>query len=185
MKNAPIVEMGNYNYYVFPITDGVPMLQPDIIKEIVSEAMGRMDLDVDRIVTVESMGIPLATALSAETGIPFTTVRKRSYGLKGEVMVTQRTGYSESTLYINGLQPGMKVAIIDDIVSTGGTLIALIDALNNMNVEIVDTLMVVDKGRGRQRVMETTGIDVKCLVRVDEKGGPGEKELVLRAIPKD
>ena len=49
------------------------------------------------------MGIPLATALSIKTGIPFVVVRKRSYGLEGECQVHQQTGYSENELYINGI----------------------------------------------------------------------------------
>ena len=47
---------------------------------------------------MEAMGIHLATALSLETGIPFVVVRKRQYGLPGEVAVHQTTGYSQGEL---------------------------------------------------------------------------------------
>ena len=51
------------------------------------------DLDVDKIVAVEAMGIHLATALSLATDIPFVVIRKREYGLEGECEVYQKTGY--------------------------------------------------------------------------------------------
>ena len=47
------------------------------------------------------MGIHLATALSLEVGVPFVVVRKRKYGLPGELAVHQTTGYSKGELYIN------------------------------------------------------------------------------------
>jgi adenine phosphoribosyltransferase len=59
---------------------------------------------IDKIVTMEAMGIPLATALSLKLKIPFVIIRKRTYGLPGEIDVEQITGYSKSKLYINGLK---------------------------------------------------------------------------------
>lgn len=171
MYNAPIVKKGNYNYYVFPITDGVPSLEPRVLEEVAEAIIEVADVTVDRIVTMEAMGIPIATALSLKTGIPFTIVRKRSYGLRGEVSVAQVTGYSKTTMYINGLSAGMRVLVVDDIISTGGTLIAVLKALSNMDIEIADVVMVVDKGEGKEKVRRELGVEVKTLVHVDEVDG--------------
>ena len=59
------------------------------------------------------MGIPLAAALSLKMNIPFIIIRKRSYGLPGEVDVEQITGYSKSKLYINNLKKGDNIIIVD------------------------------------------------------------------------
>ena len=173
MRDPPTVRRGTYNYYVFPITDGVPALSPDALDEVVEAVLEIADVDVDRIVTMEAMGIPIATALSLRTRIPFTIVRKRQYGLPGETEVVQETGYSHNPMFINGLGPGMRVLVVDDIISTGGTLLAILRALREIGVEVANVVMVVDKGDGRRRIREELGIDVKVLVRVEDSGdGP-------------
>jgi adenine phosphoribosyltransferase len=116
---------------------------------------------------VEAMGIHIATALSIKTRIPFVVVRKRVYGLDGEVPVHQITGYSQGELYINGLHKGDRIILIDDVVSTGGTMIAVLNALKQMDVEIVDVMVVIEKGNGKDIVKRETGFTVKSLVKVN------------------
>ena len=40
----------------------------------------------------------------------------------GEVSVDVSTGYSSSTIFINDIFPGERIVIVDDVISTGGTL---------------------------------------------------------------
>ncbi|MDP3066679.1 MAG: hypoxanthine/guanine phosphoribosyltransferase [Methanobacteriaceae archaeon] len=164
---APIVKKGDYNYFVHPITDGIPLTEPELLEEVAEAASKIINLPVDKIVCVEAMGIHLATALSIKTRIPFVVVRKRYYGLDGEVGVHQMTGYSEGKLYINGLNEGDRVFLIDDVVSTGGTMIAVLNALKKMGIEIVYVMAVIEKGKGKEIVESATGIEVKTLVKVD------------------
>lgn len=164
---APIVKKGDYNYFVHPITDGIPLTEPELLEEVAEAASKIITLPVDKIVCVEAMGIHLATALSIKTRIPFVVVRKRYYGLDGEVSVHQMTGYSEGELYINGLNEGDRVFLIDDVVSTGGTMIAVLNALKKMGIEIVYVMAVIEKGKGKEIVESATGMEVKTLVKVD------------------
>ncbi len=97
----------------------------------------------------------------------FVVVRKRSYGLEGEVAVHQTTGYSEGELYINGLNKGDRVFLVDDVVSTGGTMAAVIKALKRIGVEIIDVMAIIEKGDGRKFVEKETGIKVHTLVRAN------------------
>ena len=107
--NSPIVKKGDYDYFVNPITDGIPLVDSELLQEV-SEAVSQYaNINVDKIVCVEAMGIHLATALSLLTDIPFVVVRKRSHGLEGEIAVHQTTGYSEGELYINGIKKGDRV----------------------------------------------------------------------------
>ncbi|MGC9517144.1 MAG: hypoxanthine/guanine phosphoribosyltransferase [Methanomicrobiales archaeon] len=164
---SPIVKKGEYNYFVHPITDGIPLVQSEILQEAAEGIAEFANLDVDKIVCVEAMGIHIATALCLKTGIPFVVVRKRSYGLPGEVAVHQVTGYSEGELYINGLKKGDRVILVDDVVSTGGTMISVVNALKKMEVEIVDVITVIEKGLGKEIVKNETGYQVKTLIKVD------------------
>jgi adenine phosphoribosyltransferase len=164
---APVIKKGEYNYFVHPITDGIPLVEPSILEEA-AEGISRFgNMEVDKIVCVEAMGIHIATALSIKTRIPFVVVRKRVYGLDGEVPVHQMTGYSQGELYINGLHKGDRIILIDDVVSTGGTMIAVLNALKQMEVEIVDVMVVIEKGNGKDIVKRETGFTVKSLIKVN------------------
>lgn len=171
LLNAPIVRRGDYNYFIHPISDGVPFLEPELLEEITSHIIKTADLDIDRILTIEAMGIPLATSLSLRTGIPFSIIRKRQYALDGEIVISQKTGYSKGELYVNAVKKGDRVLIVDDVISTGGTLISLLPALRDAGVEISDVIVVIERGDGASRLRDM-GFKVKTLVRisVNEKG---------------
>jgi adenine phosphoribosyltransferase len=164
---APVVKKGEYDYFVHPITDGVPLVEADLLQEVAEAASQFGNLNVDKIVCVEAMGIHLATAISLLTDIPFVVVRKRSYGLEGEVAVHQTTGYSEGELYINGLERGDRVFLVDDVVSTGGTMTAVVKALQRIETDIVDVMAIIEKGEGKEFVEKETGVKVNTLVRAN------------------
>ncbi|WP_458189667.1 hypoxanthine/guanine phosphoribosyltransferase [Haladaptatus sp. NG-WS-4] len=145
LHEAPIIDKNGYQYLVHPISNGVPMLEPALLREVVVGVTRAADLDVDKIVAPEAMGIHIATALSLQTDIPLVVIRKRSYGLEDEVALHQTTGYSESEMYINDVDEGDRVLIVDDLLSTGGTLAAICDALDDIGAEIADIVVVIRK----------------------------------------
>lgn len=166
MENAPIVRRGAYNYFIHPISDGVPVVEAGLLREVVAGMVRIADLDVDKIVTIEAMGLPLGAGLSAVTDIPFIIVRKRRYGLPGEVAVHQATGYSKGELYLNGIARGDRVLVVDDVISTGGTLKAVLGALAVAGAVVKDVVVVIERGAGRKAV-EDMGCPVKTMIRID------------------
>ena len=171
LLSAPIVRRGDYYYFIHPVSDGVPQLRPELLEEITEHILGMLSKNFDKILAIEAMGIPLATAISMKTGIPFTIIRKRPYGLEGEIKLSQETGYSKGELYVNDVRKGDKVLIVDDVISTGGTLVSLIKALEDLGAIITDTIVIIERGDGLSRLKDI-GIDIKTLVRIDvtEKG---------------
>jgi adenine phosphoribosyltransferase len=169
LREAPIIKKGDYRYIINPITDGVPEIKPELLKEVVGEMQKRIEpcRQIDKIVTIEAMGIHLATVLSLKMDIPFTIIRKRSYGLPDEVGVEQVTGYSRAKLYINGLKKGDNIIIVDDVLSTGGTLRAVISALKNMGVNIRGVFIAVDKGNVAKEIARESDVDIDALVSID------------------
>jgi adenine phosphoribosyltransferase len=166
LYDAPVFRRGDYNYFIHPITDGVPETRPELIREVVCHIIRIADLDVDKIVTVEAMGIPIGGALSLVTDIPLVIIRKKMYGLPGEIEVSQVTGYSKSKIYLNGIKKGDRVIFVDDVVSTGGTAIAVMKALEAAGAVIRDAVVVIERGDGAERV-RSSGFPLKTMVRVD------------------
>jgi len=157
-----MVKRGEYNYFIHPITDGVPLVEPALLRDVCSAMIKLIDWkDVDKIVVVEAMGIHIGAVLSVMTDIPMTVMRKREYKMPGEVAVHQTTGYSKGELYINGMKKGDRVVIIDDVVSTGGTMRALLKALEISGAEVVDVCIAIQRGN------PDIGRPYKSLVRID------------------
>lgn len=172
LEEAPIVKKGDYNYFVHPVSDGIPAVDPSLLEEITDALIKKINFNnIDKIVAVEAMGIHLATALSLKTNIPFVVIRKRYYGLPGERQVHQKTGYGESNLYINDLKEGENIILIDDVVSTGGTLISIINTLKEMKINLNVAVAVIEKGEGKKIVEEEVGIPILSLVKLDVING--------------
>ena len=168
---APIIEKEGYHYFVHPISDGVPMLRPELLREIVIRIIRKADLeDVDKIVAPEAMGIHLATALSLQTDIPLVVIRKRSYGLEDEIALHKTTGYSESEMFINDIEAGDDLLIVDDLLSTGGTMASICEALDGIGANISD-IVVVFRKQG-ESALDDTDYEVTSLVdiSVDQDG---------------
>jgi adenine phosphoribosyltransferase len=170
LLDAPIIEKGEYEYFVHPVSDGVPMLRPELLREIVIKIIRKADLeDVDKIVTPAAMGIHISTAVSLMTDVPLVVIRKRQYGLDGEVSLSAQTGYSESEMYINDVEEGDRVLVLDDVLSTGGTMKAILDALEHIGAEVIDVVAVIKKAGPNE--LDDAGYSVKTLINVTVEDG--------------
>jgi adenine phosphoribosyltransferase len=173
LHEAPIMKKGTYDYVIHPITDGVPYISPEILKEVADEMKKHIKKcgKFERIVTMEAMGIPLASALSLDLRIPFTIIRKRQYGLPGEVSVEQVTGYSKSRMYVNGLNKGDTVILVDDVLSTGGTLKAVLYVLKDMGVIVKGVFIAIYKGTCKSEIEKIYGVPITTLIDIEIKNG--------------
>ncbi|MFB6087192.1 MAG: hypoxanthine/guanine phosphoribosyltransferase [Haloarculaceae archaeon] len=170
LLDAPIIEKGEYEYFVHPVSDGVPMLRPELLREIVIKIIRKADLeDIDKIVTPAAMGIHISTAVSLMTDIPLVVIRKRQYGLDGEVSLAAQTGYSENEMYINDVEAGDRVLVLDDVLSTGGTMKAILDALEHIGAEVIDVVAVIKKAGPSE--LDDAGYSVKTLINVTVEDG--------------
>ena len=172
LQNAPVIWKGDYPYFIHPVTDGVPRMDPRVLQAITDLAVERIDWDnIDLILGIEAMGLPLTAPLSMATGIPMVIARKRSYGLDGEVEIDQATGYSKGAMYLNDLQKGERIAIVDDVLSTGGTLEAVIKGVNRSGAKVAEIMAVVEKGEGLTYLKNLyPDIRIQSLVRLTMDG---------------
>ncbi|MFH1721646.1 MAG: hypoxanthine/guanine phosphoribosyltransferase [Candidatus Altiarchaeota archaeon] len=171
-EDAPVVRRGEYDYFIHPLSDSIPPMKPELVREVCQAILDVGDFsDVDLIITVEAMGIHIGAVLSQMTGLPFYIVRKRQYWMPGEIILDQSTGYSKGKLYINGLNSGMKVLVVDAVISTGGTYVAILNALKDLGVKVKDIVAVIERGDGVAEVKEKTGIKVKTLIKIEVEEG--------------
>jgi adenine phosphoribosyltransferase len=168
--DAPVVMKGEYAYFVHPLTDGVPRQSARLLEATRDLVQERIDWDeVDVILGIEAMGLPLSAALSLSTGKPMVVVRKRAYGLPGEAAIDQSTGYSKGTLHINDIAAGERVLVVDDVVSTGGTLEPILSTLEAIGATLAGVFIIFEKGEGMNRLRKTRGWKLDSLVRLEMK----------------
>ena len=169
LRGSPIIWKGEYPYFIHPISDGIPRMDARVLRATRDLIVESVDWSkIDLIVTVEAMGLPLLAAVGDATGKPTVVIRKRSYGMEGETRVDVATGYSKSTVYINDINPGERILIVDDVISTGGTLEPLLETLEKMGVILQDIVIAIEKGNGRERLnLERPNWPIRSLARID------------------
>ena len=175
--NAPVVWKEGYPYFVHPLSDGVPRQTSELLsaaRDLVAENVDWESIDL--ILGIEAMGIPLAAALCLTSGKPLVIGRKRQYGLPGEVSIDQSTGYSKGEIYLNDIQKGARVLIVDDVVSTGGTLHPILQAVDRMGAIVQDCWIVFEKGDGMDKIRTSGDWPLNSLVKIEMQG---EKIVIL------
>ena len=169
LRDSPIIWKGDYPYFIHPISDGIPRMDADVLRATRDLIVEMVDWSkVDLVVSIEAMGLPLLAAVGDATGKPTVVIRKRQYGMEGEVQVDVATGYSQSTTYINDIEPGERILIVDDVISTGGTLEPILATLEEMGVILQDIVIAIEKGEGRERLAkERPDWPIRTLARID------------------
>ena len=112
--------------------------------DALAERLRKLDKKIDILVSPEAKGIPLAHALAVRLGLDYIVVRKTVKGYMENpltVKVKSITTAKEQTLVIDGLAVdrlnGKNVAVIDDVVSTGGSLRSLREIVSKTGCNIV------------------------------------------------
>jgi adenine phosphoribosyltransferase len=105
------------------------------------------------LVTAETKSIPLAHALSAEMKLPYVVLRKSYKPYMGKALQSETlsiTTGAPQTLYLDekdrDLVSGKRVAIIDDVISTGSTLQGIRLILQHANAEVVAEAAILTEG---------------------------------------
>lgn len=105
------------------------------------------------LVTAEAKSIPLAHALSTEMGVPYVVLRKSYKPYMGDALQSETlsiTTGAPQTLYLDEkdrqLVQGTKVAIVDDVISTGSTLQGMRLILGKAGAEVCAEAAILTEG---------------------------------------
>ncbi|MCH5202978.1 MAG: adenine phosphoribosyltransferase [Oscillospiraceae bacterium] len=114
--------------------------------------------EFDVILTAEAKGIPLGYEMARQSGKPYVVARK-SVKLYMQntvsISVNSITTEKEQTLYLDGekaeLIKGSRVLIVDDVISTGESLIALQELCKSAKGNVVANVAVLAEGDAADR----------------------------------
>jgi adenine phosphoribosyltransferase len=111
---------------------------------------------IDLIVGIESRGFVVGSAFAAKTGLGFVPIRKRGK-LPAEVHSHEydlEYGSDCVEIHKDAVEPGQTVLVMDDLLATGGTLLASIELLKKVGANVVGCAVVIDLPDldGRKRI---------------------------------
>lgn len=104
--------------------------------------------DVDVVVGMEARGFIVAAPVALALGAGFVPVRKAGK-LPGEVIEETydlEYGTSTLTMHRDAIKAGSRVLIVDDVLATGGTVVATANLLRQLGAEIVGVSVLMELG---------------------------------------
>lgn len=101
-------------------------------------------------------GVPLATAVALEAGLPLLMVRPepKAHGTGNQVE--------------GRLEPGADVLVVEDVVTSGGSVLAAVEALRAAGATVRHVLCAVDRREGGRELLKENDITLHALVTLDE-----------------
>lgn len=135
---------------------------PALLARIAEALEGLLPESYDALAGIELGGIPLAVALSQRTGRPAFFVRKeeKTYG-------TQR-------LAEGGDVEGRRLVLLEDVITSGGQILASCKALRALGAEIVRVVVVIDRESGGAENLGERGVELRALFRASELQEAGD-----------
>jgi adenine phosphoribosyltransferase len=180
--NQPLKQIDGRVYIVNPLLDHYPETSYALMKDVVTELSRITDLSkIDKIVGEEDRGGYIAALMAFCHKKSLAMVKWNPIGVDGHIGVDFRNAYTSGKMYLNGVKMGDRVLIVEDLIDSGGTIIAMIKLLQCAGVEIYDIIVVVDKVDygGRERILRETGFNVKSIIGVTCKNGSSAVISVL------
>lgn len=127
-----------------------------------------MDLDV--IVGLESRGFMFGVPIAYNLHKAFVPVRKKGKLPCETISQTYDLEYGSEEIEIHkdAIRPGQKVAIVDDLIATGGTVEAAVKLIERLGGEVVKIvfLMELEGLNGREKL---EGYNVDSVIRYEGK----------------
>jgi orotate phosphoribosyltransferase len=169
MKNDTLIqhlkECGAIKFGRFVLTSGAisdyyidikkASTEPKILK-IIAQQMSDYTKGYDMLAGMELGAVPLVVALALETGIPYVIIRKekREHGTGKQIE--------------GGDVKGKSVLIVEDVTTSGGSVVKTIQILRENNAEVEKVLVVVDRETGAREQLQKLEVEFIPLVSVSE-----------------
>jgi len=156
---------------------------PDVYSIVVrayknlASGVGKSEFDV--IAGVATAGVTFSSPLAFLLKKPMVYVRR------------EEKGHGLGRLVEGAIRPGLRALVVDDLVTTGGSMLAAVEALRRLGCRVDDALVLVDRQEGGAANLIERGVrlhsftDVRELVDIiyrAKKVTKKERDAVLRQV---
>lgn len=125
------------------------------VLETIGESVAK-HVSGDRLAGVALGAIPILVAVSLRTGKPFSMIRKedRQHGTAARIE--------------GDVAPGEVVDIIEDVTTTGGSVLSAVRTIRDLGGRVERVIVVVDRGEGASEALRNEGVELLCVIGPEE-----------------
>ena len=138
--------------------DITPLLAaPETLQKVTTEFVRQLQPQkLDLIAGIEARGLIFGALIAQQLGLPFVPLRKpgKLPWLTRQIEYELEYGSATLEIHTDALQPGQRVALVDDLLATGGTAAAAAQLIQELGGELVSFCFVLELGflAGRERL---------------------------------
>src|SRR5476651_843047 len=129
---------------------------PDLLKHIAASMAPLVPAGIDALAGLEMGGIPIATMLSQLTGLPVLFVRKKA------------KDYGTCKIAEGGLVKGRRLLIVEDVVTSGISILDAAKALREEGAELAQVICVIDRESGGPANLAKSDLILRSLFTMSE-----------------
>ena len=136
---------------------------------------------LDLVAGIDARGFILGSVLAYELNLGFVPVRKQGK-LPYQTLAEEYTleyGNATVEMHTDSVRPGQRVLLIDDLIATGGTMVAASKLLQRLGANVVEAAAIIDlPDLGGSKVVEAAGLPVYtvCSFAATDSGAPQQNE---------
>lgn len=144
------------SYYVdLRLVPSYPIEFRKMVKYLENQIVQDVGLDnFESIVSVPTGGLVIASALAIETVKPLIYVRSKP------------KDYGTSKSVEGKIHDGMKVIMIDDVATTGGSVVNAIKSLKGVNISLKDAYVIVNRMEGADKALLDLGVKIHSILNI-------------------
>jgi orotate phosphoribosyltransferase len=128
--------------------------EPALLRRLGKHLARLVPAETQRLAAPELGAVLLGGAVSMESGMPLVLVRK------------EPKGYGTSKQIEGRFEPGDRVTVIEDVVTTGGDSLRSAQVLRDAGVEVIHLVVVLDRGEGGEENIRNAGIPYSPLFSI-------------------
>ena len=154
--------------------DITPLLQnPRVFRVLIDAFVHRYmspDMRPDVVAGLDARGFILGAVVAYELNVGFVPVRKKGKLPFTTVEETYELEYGTATveLHTDAVKPGQRVLLIDDLIATGGTMMAGMKLLEKLGAEVIEGAAIVDLPElGGSEKLKAAGLPLFTLVNFE------------------
>jgi adenine phosphoribosyltransferase len=149
--------------------DITPLLQnPKVFRVLIDAFVHRyMDRRPDVVAGLDARGFILGAVVAYELNVGFVPIRKKGKLPFTTVEETYELEYGSATveLHTDAVKPGDRVLLVDDLIATGGTMMAGKNLLEKLGAVVMEGAVIVDLPElGGSTRLRASGLSLHTLV---------------------
>ena len=154
--------------------DIMPLLQdPKIFRKIIDSFVHRYQgMNLNAIAAVDARGFILGAPLAYELGLSLVPIRKKGKLPFDTICESYELEYGQAEIEVHtdAFKPNDRVIIMDDLIATGGTMLAACQLVKKLQAEVVEVAAIIDLPEldgGKQ--LKKAGFDVYAICEFEGK----------------